>query len=95
MINFTDTFTFTCPWGCTVSVERGTEQPHTCDGTSAIVDAMRVAPTGATVLELAEHIARALDPTVRERLGASWEDGVRMGRSGVPCAGVDATEESK
>jgi hypothetical protein len=46
-----DTFTFTCPWGCTVHVEKGVEQSHACDGTSRIVDAMRVAPGDETAGE--------------------------------------------
>lgn len=83
------TFTFTCAWGCIVNVERGNELPHTCAGASAIVDALRTAPEGATVLEHAEHIARVLDPEVRTLRADSWETGVRDGRSGETFAGVD------
>jgi hypothetical protein len=61
-------FTFRCPWGCTVHVEGGTIQPHTCQGTSAIVDALRVTGIEGTVLEHAERLARALDPVLDELL---------------------------
>lgn len=83
------TFTFTCPWGCTVHVVEGQEQAHTCAGTSLIVDAMRTAPEGATVLEYAEHIARLLDPDVRVLKHGSWETGLQDGRSGGNFAGID------
>lgn len=93
-MTISDTFTCLCPWGCTIHVQRGKEQPHTCAGTSLVVDAMRTAPDDATVLEYAEHIARAIDPDVREQRGLSWEDGVRSGRSGLPCVGVDTEPET-
>lgn len=38
-------------------------------------------------------LARALDPLVGEQRGRSWEDGVRVGRTGIPCAGVDSAAD--
>ncbi|MGZ4520150.1 MAG: hypothetical protein ACXVGA_04320, partial [Mycobacteriaceae bacterium] len=86
------TFTFTCPWGCTVQVEEGREVAHHCAGTSAILDALHDAHHGRgnlTMLQLAEHVARQLDPTVRVLKADSWETGVRDGRSGETFAGID------
>lgn len=86
------TFTFACPWGCTVHVRDGKEQPHTCHGTSLILDAKRVAPEGVSNLEWAEFMARRLDPAIRGLRGDSWETGVRDGRSGEKFVGIDDVE---
>lgn len=87
---YATTFTFTCPWGCTVDVTDGQEQPHVCDGTSAILDAMRVTPAAdLTALEYAERLAARLAPVIRERRAESWETGVHDGRSGEKFYGID------
>ena len=83
------TFTFACPWGCTVSVVEGQEQPHICSGSSMILDAMRTAPDGVTNMEFAEHIARTLDPDLRVLKGDAWETGVQDGRTGQEFYGID------
>jgi hypothetical protein len=82
-------FTFQCPWGCAVHVEGGKEQPHTCQGTSAIVDALRIVAIEGTVLEHSERLARMLDPTLRELKHESWVTGVHDGRSGQKFYGID------
>ena len=88
----TDTFTFACPWGCTVSVDRGQQQPHTCRGTSLLLDSLHDAHHGRgnlTMQQLAEHLARQLDPEIRVLKADSWETGVRDGRGGGTFYGID------
>ena len=87
-------FTSACPWGCEVTVTEGKEQPHTCAGASAIVDALRVTGLDGTVLELSERLARTLDPTIRERLFDAWAVGVADGRSGEKFYGLDEMEHT-
>lgn len=87
-----DTFTFKCPWGCTVTVDGGQEQPHTCDGTSRILDILHTAAhanPSQSYMEMAERVARALDPALRERSHESWVIGVKDGRSGALFYGID------
>ena len=88
----TDTFTFKCPWGCTVHVKGGQQQEHACQGTSAVLDALHDAHHGRgnlTMLQLAEHVARQLDTTVRIIKADSWDAGLRDGRSGQHFPGID------
>ena len=64
----TDTFTFTCPWGCTIGVRRGAEEPHSCLGTVRVAELLSDAYAPEPIPEgVAEHIARGLDRTLRER----------------------------
>jgi len=88
----TATFTFTCPWGCTVNVVDGATQPHVCDGTSRIIDLLRIGAidVGQTYGAIAERLARGLDPALRELKGDTFTQGVREGRAGIVY--VDAFE---
>lgn len=82
---FATSFTFKCPWGCTVRVVDGTTQPHGCDGTSRIIDLLRIGAIdpGQTYGEIAERLARGLDTRVRELKGDAFTQGVIEGRAGV------------
>jgi hypothetical protein len=62
-----DTFTFACPWGCTIHVEHGVEQPHDCEGTRLLAQGMP--------REAAEPIARALDERLRAKYAAGYDEG--------------------
>lgn len=81
------TFSWTCPFGCTVHVVDGVEQSHVCEG-ETIIESVLVGYNGESTSVQAARIAEALKPQMRERAFDVWVDGVHSGRRGL-CFGVD------
>lgn len=76
------TFTYSCAWGCTVSVVESAEQPHMCVGLQ-VVGALAPELPWKRVCE----VTHGLEPLVRTLVGHAWDDGVQQARPDDPVTG--------
>lgn len=73
----TTTFTFTCPFGCTIPVVDGREQPHECIGMVIVRRGLGYGP-GAD--DAARRVVDELLPVLRDRIGDAWQEGATTQR---------------